>query len=355
MRTARQRRALWRACLPAALATIAFAGAAAADELPGTTAWARSSQARGLAGSSLPLLIRSSPTDAVTVSRRLVATVCSAGCASAPTTAATPQGAVRVSSEHWTLEVDADGTSARYVDSAVEARARSMGRDPAQRMPADALERAGRSVIASTLGSVVTAGSGEEIVPIATYYRSEGGHDFKTGQDTTVVVANRIVFGRTIGGVPVVGGGSTIVLTFANDGSVESFRYDWPTYRATASLRAVVGAGEVLRRVQRVIGARTGVSALAVSVAVPTPSHAQPVAPVGGVSLESLECGYYDPVSVRRDASAAVQAGCVYRAVARVDGATRSGLAGAVPVAAQVEPDAAWPEARILRGESQIR
>jgi len=32
------------------------------------------------------------------------------------------------------------------------------------------------------------------------------------------VVANRIVVGRNIHGVPVVGNGSTVILTFSNDG-----------------------------------------------------------------------------------------------------------------------------------------
>jgi hypothetical protein len=38
---------------------------------------------------------------------------------------------------------------------------------------------------------------------------------------TCSVAANRVVFGRTLNGVLVVGNGSTVVVTFANDGSME--------------------------------------------------------------------------------------------------------------------------------------
>jgi hypothetical protein len=148
--------------------------------------------------------------------------------------------------------------------------------------------------------------------------------------------------------VHVVVGGSTVVVTFANDLSVESFAYDWPKYQR-ANLQAVVDAGEILHRVQKVIGARRGVSAATFPVRVPeTSGTAFPIPLTTDTMLQKLECGYYDRGVVARDASAAVQPGCVYHAVFQGQHGIRRGYAGTVPAGAQFEPDAAWLETEIL-------
>jgi hypothetical protein len=67
----------------------------------------------------------------------------------------------------------------------------------------------------------------------------------------------RVVLSREIGGIPVVGAGSKVTVTFLNDGSLVSFRYDWPVYTRTGRAQAMASPTEVLRRLQRVSGVRT--------------------------------------------------------------------------------------------------
>jgi hypothetical protein len=164
-------------------------------------------------------------------------------------------------------------------------------------------------------------------------------------------VASRIVFGRTLHGVRVVGAGSSVVITFANDGSVESFQYDWPRYGEGAS-QNVTQAGEILRRVQKVLFVRSDVTAPPPPLAVPAgPPAAYPL-PLGtGISLQKLECGYFDPGSSLRNSSGEVQPGCVYHAVEQTANRMRRGFAGAVPAGNAFDPDAAWIENILLRGE----
>jgi hypothetical protein len=142
----------------------------------------------------------------------------------------------------------------------------------------------------------------------------------------------------------VVGDGSKVILTFANDGSLESFHYDWPTYQ-TAAAQDVVAADEVLSRVQRVVSVRRGAAAPVARVA----GSEYPVVLDPSTQLEALECGYYDPGSGR--SSQPIQPGCTYRAVSQDARGMRLGFAGAIPAAVAFDGDASWPETRILRGQ----
>jgi hypothetical protein len=325
-------------------------GTVRGQDFPQTSAAARSSVVHGFKQSSLPLLHRFASSDPAAVSTALVEKLCTTPCPHPRVR--TPGNMLEVTNGDWSLQILGDGTSARFQDSAVGKRAHSLAEMDSDRTTASALEQAGRKFIASKLASVIILGPEEELVPVRTDYRIEGGYNVKTRETTRSVVANRIVFGRTTGGVPIVGGGSTVVLTFANDGSLESFQYDWPKYGAT-TVRAVVNVEEILRRVQKVVGMRTGVPIANPSARAPKdegPTYA--VELTKNTILRKLECGYYDPGFLVRTPNAAVQPGCVYHAVSQGEDGTRSGVAGAVPGAAQIEPDAAWPEAVVLRGPS---
>jgi hypothetical protein len=291
--------------------------------------------------------------DSAKASALLLEKLCSAPCASA---AATPGTAVRVANDHWSLDVAADGSAARFRDADVEARAHATGRDVSQRLSASALEEAGKAFIASRLASVIVLAPGEEVVPVSTDYRIDAGLDLTTGEATKAVVANRIVFGRTLQGVPVVGGGSTVVVTFANDGSVEGFQYDWPEY-GTANSQTVADHAEIVQRLQRVIGARSGAAApafRATSAAREDAFSSNPFRLAQDTSLQTLECGYYDPGAAARDTSAPVQAGCIYHAVFQDKQGTRRGFAGAVPAGAAIEPDESWKETLLLTNAAAV-
>jgi hypothetical protein len=252
------------------------------------------------------------------------------------------RGALRTTGERWTLEVSTAGSAAEYHDLAVEASSHSLGRPLLEEMSASELEQKGRSYVATRLASQIVLGTSEELVAVRADYRTEGGQDLKTGQVSSAVVANRIVFGRTIGGVPVVGNGSKVILTFTNDGSLESFHYDWPAYQAGAS-QNLVDASQILSRAQKVAAVRSGVAAPTSKVA----GGKYPVALTPNTQLQALDCGYYDAGSSAKQTQS-VQPGCTYLTVSQDPSGSRQGYAGAIPAGASFTVDAGWLETRIL-------
>lgn len=320
---------------------------AAADEFARTTANAQLSVTRGYTQSELPVLHRIGAKDVAQVSTALLAKMCPGHCLGKSSTG--PGNSLRVSGNHWLLQVSADGTSAEYQDFSVEKHAHSSAKPVSEKMSASDLEKKGRTFINSNLRSVIGLGAGEELTPVRTAYLIEGGQDTLTGKIIRSVAANRIVFGRAVNGVPVVGGGSMVVVTFTNDGALESFRYDWPQYQATKE-QALVGAGEILQRIHRVIGARSSAAA-PTSTAITVPGgegDAYPVALAPDTSLQALECGYYDAGVAVRHAHAPVQPGCVYHAVSQHSDGMRQGFGGAVPAGLHFQIDTGWTETQIL-------
>jgi hypothetical protein len=259
-----------------------------------------------------------------------------------------------MSGDTWRLDVLGDGSSAEFVDASAFERAHGSGVPVSQAMTAEALEARGRAFVEQTLGRVIALQQDERMVVAATSRRTEGGGAPSGGDAYSAVVAYRVVFGREIGGIPVVGAGSKVTVTFLNDGSVESFRYDWPAYRRTGRDQAVAAPIDVLRRLQRVVGARTTAE---VNRALEAPPRLEaingPVKLGSTVELQDMKCGYYDPGFALRDPGAPIQAGCYYHVVetrGNGDQATSAGYAGAVPAGASVERDPRWPEANVLRG-----
>jgi hypothetical protein len=315
-----------------------------AEELPQTKAQQQFSATKGFAAPALAELHRAGAVDQNKVSGALIEKL---GLGSA--SQSTKHGDVlHLAGKQWALDVTTDGNGVDYQDQAVAARAHALGKPVTQKMSADELEQKGRDFIAAKLSSQIVLGAKEELVPVRVDYRFEGGQDAKTGETTQAVVANRIVFGRTLNGVPVVGNGSKVIITFINDGSLESFRYDWPQYQAAAS-QNLVDAGEILSRVQQVIGARNGVAAPSSAVAVPnSEGEAYPVELTPNTKLQALECGYYDAGSFILHTAQSVQPGCTYHAVSQDSKGTRAGYAGAVPAGAQFEQDASWVETKML-------
>lgn len=261
----------------------------------------------------------------------------------------TKQGSkLHITDKEWSLDVTADGSAAEYQDHAVEARAHSLGKPLSEKMLAAELEQKGRAFIAAKLASQIVFGADEELISVRTDYRTEGGHNLTSGQITHAVVADRIVFGRTLHGVPVVGNGSKVIITFTNDGSLQSFCCDWPKYQTAASQK-VVDAGEILSRVQKVIGVRNGVTAPTSGVTVPSnEGEAYPVTLTPNTGLQALDCGYYDAGSFAERTTQSIQPGCTYLTLSQDENGMREGYAGAVPAGSQFEQDTAWLESRIL-------
>jgi len=261
---------------------------------------------------------------------------------------------IRAVGDTWRLDVFGDGSGAEFLDQAATARTHDSGVNPSKAMTNQALETAGRAYIDRTLSKVIVLHPGERLVPVATSFRTEGGVAKDGSMPYSAVVANRIIFSREINGFPVVGAGSKVTITFLNDGSVESFRYDWPNYVQTGRVQRLAGSREILRRVQRVASVRTNRDVIGeITVPPNIESITQPMSLGDTVQLQDLKCGYYDPGFMNRDPQAPVQAGCYYHVVHRqgVDPyVTTAAYSGAVPSAKLPERDSRWPEAAVLRG-----
>jgi hypothetical protein len=261
---------------------------------------------------------------------------------------------IRISGSTWRLDVFGDGSGAEFADADAFERAHSSGVQPSQAMSNEALEASGRAFVERTLSRLIVLQQDEQLVLAATSRRTEGGVAPGGERAYSAVVAHRVVFSREINGIPVVGAGSKVTVTFLNDGSVESFRYDWPVYARTGRMQAMAAPIEVLHRLQRANGVRTTAAVDRALGALPNlESIAGPIKLGPTVELQDMKCGYYDPGFAIRDPAAPIQAGCYYHLLQRRgEGqyATTAGYSGAVPAAASFEPDARWPEANVLRG-----
>jgi hypothetical protein len=298
----------------------------------------------------IPVLVRQAPGTPDSSLARLLE-----GLALQSSARETRSDGVRVARDKWRLDVFGDGSSAEFVDEAVVASARDYAVDPAAAMSAQAFESAGRAYIDRRLSRTIVLQVGERLVSEKTSFRTEGGVARDGTDPVARVVEARVVFSREIDGIPVVGAGSKVTIGFRSDGEVESFRYDWPNYARTQRDQRVASSFDILRRLQQVASLRTRV---AVAGAVEAPSNienvTQPMDLGGGVTLEDLKCGYYDPGLKVRDAAAPLQTGCYYHVIqsqGRPPYVTTSAYSGAVPAATSPERDVRWPEAQILQGQ----
>lgn len=223
---------------------------------------------------------------------------------------------IRASSGSWRLDVVGDGTAAEFFDQAVAARAHESGVDTSHAMSIQALETVGRAFIDRNLAKVIVLRDGERLVRAGTSFRTESGVATDGSHAYSAVVAARIIFSREIRGVPVVGAGSKITITFLNDGAIESFRYDWPVYEPTRRIQQITSSQEILRRVQRVAAVRTNrYVGGEVDQSLKGGAIGHPVQLDEQVQLQDLKCGYYDPGLLNRDSRFPVQAGCYYHVI----------------------------------------
>ena len=262
---------------------------------------------------------------------------------------------IRAAGEDWRLDVFGDGSGAEFLDQAAADRSHHFGVEPSKAMSTRALASAGRAYVERYLAKVIVLQPGERLVPVATSFRTEGGIGRDGSNAYSAIVANRVIFGREIDGIPVVGAGSKVTITFLNDGTVESFRYDWPVYSHTGRVQQLAPSREILQRIRRVAAARTKTDLSGpIAESGDIESMSKPLPLSDRVHLQDVKCGYYDPGYRNRDPRAPVQAGCYYH-VLHTGGSgeyiTTAGYSGAVPSAEKPEPDYRWPEANVLSGE----
>ena len=259
------------------------------------------------------------------------------------------QGRITVSSSEWKLSVFGDGSAAEFINLAKASKAQELRLDASRKMSFESMQSAGRDFISRVLGDTIVLGPGERLEPDLATARMEGGVSVDGSGGYSSVVANRVVFTREVDGVPIVGAGSKVTITFLNNSSVELFRYDWPRYVATDRSGATVDVNEVLNRIGRIVGTRPQSLQRDGVLSPLSPDQTRP----GRTTLQRLKCGYYDPGVMVRDVDAPVQPACYYHLVeARGEGdlITRAARSGAVPAGQRIEIDRGWPEAAQLLG-----
>ena len=336
-------------------AALGIGGAAAVygGTSPRSDDHAQRSLTTGLSGRDLPVLTRRSARTPETTVSSLIASLTKADqpLSLQKMSRETEAGRILITGTDWKLAVFRDGSAAEFVNQVAANRAHDLKAERALSLAQ--LEAAGRDFISRFLADAITLGSAERLEPEATSARTEGGVAVDGTSAYSAVVANRIVFTREIDGVPVVGAGSKVTITFLNDGSVELFRYDWPQYTPTGRVQATAGVPEILKRVQRVLGGRTDRDFVGTGDKPGALARQAPVELGDKATLQRLACGYYDPGVMVREADAPVQPGCYYHVVhTRGEGEfiTRAARSGAVPAAQRFEADRSWPEAALLAG-----
>ncbi len=222
------------------------------------------------------------------------------------------------------FEVIADGS---------KLRARAMIDDPneiaragTRRIEKNELERLGSRFVRGPLARFVKIGTGERLRFWGVRYLKESSGDAVAGtRARTSVIANIAIFGREIGGVPVVGSGSKIAVWFDNARRPVGFDVDWPVYRISRTAQATLPMPELSRRV-----AATTV----------------PLRNSTSATVRRFECGYVDLGATRRGGF--IQTGCSIAFEGRGEGGEAWARVEYVPAGAQVLREERWPLANAL-------
>ncbi|MCB1034016.1 MAG: hypothetical protein KDD47_09310 [Acidobacteria bacterium] len=319
----------------ASLLLLAAAGPASAADFPERQALEARSVESGLGIDRIPLLQRLAGPGRETVAEQALARFAQA------VGGVTTAGGSRldldekrhgvIGDDGWFLTVYADGSRIHYDNYTFLESRPELALPLEQRLSQEVLEALGRSFVTGELQGFVSLGSGERLVPSFTEFLVQGGSSTEPGgpveEDT--VLASTIVFSRTVNGVAIVGPGSKIAVTFANDGTAVAFDVDWARYQPTGELQDVLPVAKIL---ERSAALRDG---------------------VGEENLEHMECGYFDLGGRKRDVEAPLQAGCFLQVSVETpieDGHLLAAYAEAVPAGVSVEADPSWPEAARLAG-----
>lgn len=226
-----------------------------------------------------------------------------------------------IGNKEWGISVRNNGTEASFRNYAYVEKnphTKALGKIPEKN-----LEVKARGFVMSSLVPFLPMGEGEGIELWSTQFEHElAGSD--TGEvDEDVIVSSRAIFVRTIDGVPVIGAGSKVEVTFANDGAVVGFSFDWPRIERSNEKQEIVLPSQVLSRTASLIPE--------------TPSD---------IDVIRHECGYFDPGGRYRDSAAQLQAACFTRVIRtrhqNIDGeeeVIRSGISVATPIGEDVKYD----------------
>ncbi len=323
------------ASLSAFALTVAVTAPASAADFPQRQALEAQSARSGLGVGQLPLLKRVPGPGKEAVAGEVLRGF------GASSTGITTEGSFSIEADEdrysltgdggWFLTVLGDGSRIHYSNQALLEARPELALPLEERLSQDALEDLGRQFVANDLKSFAQLSPGEKLVPSFTEFLVQGGGSTEPGgpAEREKVLASTVVFSRSVGGIAIVGPGSKIAVTFANDGTPVAFDVDWAQYVPTSQTQEVLPLGDILAR-SEVLG-KTGAEE----------------------TLDRIECGYFDLGSRKRDASALVQAGCFLQIGVETPsegGNLVGGIVEAIPAGASVVADGSWPEAARLAG-----
>lgn len=243
----------------------------------------------------------------------------------------------------WKIKVWADGTKFTFTNWDYLSN-KNYKRIPLEdRFSNEKLEKIGRKYIQQHLKKFVAIESDEELVSLWTEFEIEGAMAKDGREIPETVGASTVYFGRRIRGVDVVGGGSKVAISVANDGEVIGVLLDWPKYRRTGEYQRTLPVEQIAERLS---------------------AHGTMTSDVDNVELDRFECGYFDGGARHHDPYGYIQAGCVaYTVGIRSDvqadsdgndlsdiqdspngGETIFPIINSIPAAEEVEWDDNWPE-----------
>ncbi|MET0343339.1 MAG: hypothetical protein ABW252_20180 [Polyangiales bacterium] len=203
--------------------------------------WRRSALADGLGAERLHVLRRAAPLGRARVAERLSARLAAvvAGSDRATRTEQSGRTVLRGALDAWLLVVHGDGGRASFVDNAAHRKARERGRSLGQRVATHVLEARAREIFAKQIAGAIHLKANERLVALSTKRLVEDVSDGSTLLSERVV-ANRVLFGREIDGVPLIGNSSAVSVVLDNDGNMLEYEYDWPELEDAGSMESVV-------------------------------------------------------------------------------------------------------------------
>ena len=191
-------------------------------------------------------------------------------------------------------------------------------------LAADRLEKLGRDFVSQQLKAFVAIPRGEKLTFLGTRNLRQGGSDLQGKRRSEELFASIAIFGREVGGVPVVGSGSKIAVWFNPDGQVIGADVDWPKYKRSGKNVPLLKRDALLKRVE---------------------ASTTRFAENKESKMTRFECGYVDLGATRRSTKAPVQPGCsvAYQGYDPESAATSWAKVEYVPAAQKVIPDNRWP------------
>jgi hypothetical protein len=227
--------------------------------------------------------------------------------------------------EDWYLEVRGEGDSIMYRNKRYMLSPENTPRALEDRPSHEELTKAGLAFVNSELTELVPLASDEGLAAWSSAHLVSYGASVGGGQSKQIY-ASKVVFRRTLDGVPVLGQGSRVLVELAADGTPIGFDIDWSQFQATKRSQPTIGLDALSERWGTWLG-RTGADA-------------------ASRVIRKLECGYYDTGASSRRRSVTLQPACVY---SRVSGAeATAGHVEAIPLGEAIEPDDAWTESLVL-------